>query len=105
MSEKTTACAECGGAGIRAIRDVEGNPTEHMEVCPCEDRPRGVSPEVRLNDDGTLDEVVAHGAYFHLEQMGAGHWWMVVTVGDRAVHINLSSSRKIMASYEVCGDA
>jgi hypothetical protein len=33
--------------------------------------------EIRCNDDGTLDEIVAcRPAFFHLEQMDAGHWWL-----------------------------
>ena len=33
------------------------------------DIPKINDPEVRLHDDGTLDEVVAKDAFFHLEQM------------------------------------
>lgn len=32
------------------------------------------APEVRLGDDGSLDEVVGPG--FHLEQMDTNHWWL-----------------------------
>lgn len=49
--------------------------------------------EVRRNDDGTLDEVVATGCDFHLEQMDQGHWWMVISKGGRVVHINLATAR------------
>lgn len=49
--------------------------------------------EVRRNDDGTLDEVVATGCDFHLEQMDRGHWWMVVRKDGHEVHINLATAR------------
>jgi len=35
--------------------------------------------EVHKNEDGTIDEIVGHGAY-HLEQMDKGHW--VLITGD-----------------------
>lgn len=50
--------------------------------------------EVRTNSDGTLDEIVGSGT-FHLEQMGAGHWWM--QVGPHMV--NLTSRGKIAAHF------
>ena len=57
------------------------------------------APEVRLNDDGSLDEVCGEGK-FHLEQMDTGHWWMVIHNSAGSVHINLSSKRKIVASFD-----
>lgn len=57
-------------------------------------------PEVRLNDDGSLDELVGSGA-FHLEQMGDNHWWMSLTgPGGEEVHVWLQARGKITASYE-----
>ena len=50
-------------------------------------------PEVRLNEDGTLDEIVAFGAYVHLEQMDDGHWWLAVESDGHLVHINLATKR------------
>jgi len=32
--------------------------------------------EVRRNGDGSLDEVVASGAFVHLEQMSEKSWWL-----------------------------
>ena len=55
-------------------------------------------PEIRLNDDGTLDEVVAPG--FHLEQMDFNHWWLEVEIDGRAVSVWLTAKGKITASYE-----
>lgn len=48
-------------------------------------------PEIRRNGDGTLDEVVASGCDFHLEQLGNGDWWMSITSGGQCVHVNLST--------------
>lgn len=60
-------------------------------------------PEVRLNDDGTLDEVVAFGSYVHLEQMSGSHWWLVVESAGQRVTVNLTTKRgaAINASFEV----
>ena len=59
-----------------------------------------VRPEVRLNEDGTLDEIVANGAYVHLEQMDDGCWWMAVESGGHLIHVNLFTKRgaKILAN-------
>ena len=57
-------------------------------------------PEVRLNDDGTLDEVVGIGA-FHLEQMAEDHWWMEIENSAGRVAVWLTAGRgKIAAIYE-----
>lgn len=50
--------------------------------------------EVRLNDDGTLDEVVCRGD--QLEQMDFNHWFL--SMGDVAVWLH--SKNAIRASYE-----
>ncbi len=34
--------------------------------------------EIRLNDDGSLDEVVADTCSVHLEQMDDNQWWLGV---------------------------
>lgn len=57
-------------------------------------------PEIRLNDDGTLDEVVAFGAFFHLEQMSGTGWWLCVEVGGQRVDVRLNSRAKITAHYD-----
>lgn len=39
--------------------------------------------EVRLNDDGSIDEIViGQTQFFHLEQMDGGHWWLAVDGKD-----------------------
>jgi len=55
--------------------------------------------EIRLNEDGTLDELVGRGADAHLEQMSGKGWWLII--GNVAVY--LGSTKKIRATYEVRG--
>lgn len=50
--------------------------------------------EIRLRDDGTLDEVCAPGA--HMEHLDKGHWF--VEIGDVAVWLH--SKSRITTSYE-----
>ena len=59
--------------------------------------------EVRNNDDGTLDEIVADGAFFHLEQMDAGLWWMAVEHKGQRVAVWLRARGKITANVEIDG--
>lgn len=55
--------------------------------------------EIRLNDRGRLDEVVATPDYFHLEQMDSSHWWIgIMTKGGDFIHVNLTSKRAIQAN-------
>jgi len=56
--------------------------------------------EIRLNVDGSLDEIVTEKCTFHLEQMSPTHWWMAVSVGEEEVAINLESEAKITAIVE-----
>lgn len=55
---------------------------------------------VRLNEDGSLDEIVADGAEVHLEQMSATHWWLGIDDGTRFRHIGLHSKATIKAVME-----
>ena len=55
--------------------------------------------EIRLNDDGSLDEVVAGNAWFHLEQLNDNLWWMAITKGGETVHVKLFARGKIKASF------
>lgn len=55
--------------------------------------------EIRLNEDGTLDEVVGTGQ-FHLEQMSPKHWWMALEYGSGRVCVNFNSKTKIRAFAE-----
>lgn len=63
------------------------------------EKPKG--PEIRRNEDASLDEVVAHNAGFHLEQMDKGHWWMSIEQDGILVHVNLHSKSKIKANCQV----
>ena len=55
-------------------------------------------PEVRLNPDGTLDEVCAPG--FHLEMMDYNHWFLEVVQNGHAVAVWLHARGRIVANYE-----
>ena len=53
----------------------------------------GSSFEIRTQGelpDGrpALDEVVARGAFVHLEQMAHDHWWMGLEAGGKYFHLN-----------------
>lgn len=58
-------------------------------------------PEIRPNEDVALDEMVAFGAYVHLEQMGETAWWMAVESGGQLVHVWFHARSKITATAEV----
>jgi len=64
-----------------------------------------MSYEIRLNEDGSLDEVVASNPKsYHLEQMDTGAWWMCIDMADgTAIHVNLwtRENRRILARAEV----
>jgi hypothetical protein len=54
----------------------------------------GSSLEIRTQGqlpDGrpALDEIVARGAFLHLEQMAHDHWWMGLEAGGKYFHLNL----------------
>lgn len=62
--------------------------------------------EIRNNDDGSLDEIVAHACDLHLEQMADGHWWMGIQTHDgKSYHLNLHSRGKINANVMKDHDA
>ena len=58
--------------------------------------------EIRRNDDGTLDEIVATGASVHLEQMGGNHWWMSIEIAGQCVHVNFTTAKAIIRAE--CND-
>lgn len=56
---------------------------------PCKPSPRkqgeAVSRapvEIRPNDDGSIDEIVAHGCNLHIEQMSDSNWYMGIEASD-----------------------
>lgn len=62
-------------------------------------------PEIRRNEDGTLDEVVADHASFHLEQMDDGVWWMSIMAGGKNTHVTLYTKRNAPILATVIPDA
>lgn len=52
--------------------------------------------EVRQNENGSLDEIVATGAEVHLEQMDGNAWWMSIEAGGRTIHVNLTTRRAVI---------
>lgn len=51
--------------------------------------------EIRRNPDGTPDEIVGHSHFFHLEQMGDGHWFLII--GDQRVNFTSRGKIKVTA--------
>ena len=95
---------------IREVAEIEqdplpGQPDDEMRVTTNElhaileaalgerAMPDAQTLEIRRNDDGTLDEIVATGASVHLEQMGGNHWWMLIEAGSRCVHVNITTAK------------
>jgi hypothetical protein len=61
---------------------------------PAASRRRRGATEIRLDDRGQLDEVVAWG-FIHLERMDTGHWWLGIdTVDGKRLMVNLCSRRR-----------
>jgi hypothetical protein len=50
--------------------------------------------EIRFNEDGSVDEIVADCKSVHLEQMDNGHWWLGINRADgNRLLVNLSTRR------------
>lgn len=61
--------------------------------------------EVRRNEDGTLDEIVAEGCSVHLEQMDVGSWWLAVEKnGYRQVVWFAAPKRGVVWAISECDD-
>lgn len=82
-----TTCNVCASLAAVALREID-TPQE------------STIPEVRHNKNGTLDEVVAHNAYVHLEQMDDDQWWLLVKSGGEEVRLWFSSKKKVKALIE-----
>lgn len=54
--------------------------------------------EVRRNEDGSLDEVVASRANVHLEQMSVDCWWL--RIGEVEITIHTLHRARIVANVE-----
>ena len=57
-------------------------------------------PEIRLNDDKSLDEIIAQNAVFHLEKLDDNVWWISVESGGKQVDVWLRAKGKIKARFE-----
>lgn len=60
------------------------------------DRERGMMRQVirlGLNDDNTVDEVVAHGAFVHLEDLGDAYM-LIVETADEHVHVTIPARKR-----------
>jgi hypothetical protein len=73
-----------------------------MDELPTDDAPPDVI-EVRRNPDGSLDEIVAHGALVHLEQMDNCAWFLAVERDGHETKVWFRSPRKIATYVEVDG--
>ena len=58
----------------------------------------GKPPEIRRNDNGTLDEIVAKNATIHLEQMHADQWWIGITSGGKTVNVWLRRAKRLVVA-------
>ena len=56
--------------------------------------------EIRRNEDGTLDEVIADVGEFHMEQMDKSFWWIGFVVNGVRYRIDIWSSHPIHAEIE-----
>ena len=56
--------------------------------------------ELRHNDDGSLDELVATGADVHFEDMGDGWFFLVVQSGEHRVMLNVEVKQVRVGSDE-----
>lgn len=53
--------------------------------------------EVRTNDDGTLDEVIARDCYVHIEQLSASSWWIGLSKNGEHQHTVIYTDRARVA--------
>jgi hypothetical protein len=60
--------------------------------------------EIRRANSGEsiIDEIVATGANFHMEQMSHNTYWFSLTIGEREWHFGLASETAISL---ICNDA
>ena len=50
-----------------------------------------VGPEVRLDTDGTIDEIHARG--FHLEMMSKSHYWVGLNLNGEYWHLGFHAKK------------
>lgn len=67
------------------------------------DSPRTIrlkNVEMRLNDDGSIDEIVCYAkgkCVFHLEQMSGNHFWAAAYEGRKSLHMQFTSKSTVTA--------
>ncbi len=77
------------------LHEIRGHPTESDSSKP----EAAGEVEIRLDDDGALDEIVG-GTGVHLEQMDTNHWWLAVYYPGGRVTCGLHARGKITAFVE-----
>lgn len=55
--------------------------------------------EARLNEDGSLDEIVGDGVSTHLEQLDDNLWWLCIKNADGR-HVITISGKDLRVKYE-----
>lgn len=67
------------------------------QATPKQERHRRNGPfEIRLNDDGTIDEVllyIGNQCVMHLEQMDDGYFWMGLYADAKTCHVNVGARK------------
>lgn len=87
-------------ARVRALTSWGGEPPEIATLRQFIESAGADPLDIRLNDSGALDQIVGAGT-FHLEQMDANHWWMLLTdANENAVHVHLTARGAIKANFE-----
>ena len=56
--------------------------------------------EIRNHASGRLDEIVAHNANVHLEQMDNNYWWMGLEVAGRYFHVRFICAKSIRVTVD-----
>ena len=60
-----------------------------------------MSLEIRKNNDGSLDEIVANNANIHLEKMDDKTWWLCIGIREKEVRLYLTSKSNIKTSMNI----
>lgn len=60
--------------------------------------------KIRLNQDGSLDEIVARNAFSHIEKMDKNKWWFSIEQNGKQVDVWLEARGKITTHFEVSDD-
>lgn len=67
--------------------------TDRLDELPVEVGDWSPDPD----DETSIDDLVVRGCLVHLERMSSTRYWIGITVGDRTVHIDITSPRRIKA--------